>query len=65
MSAVLPGQDSRKGWKDRLPWKRQDEDSVPVRMPEPFPNATQNAARVFWWLHETAGEAAASAWARA
>ena len=33
MSAVLPGQDSRKGWKDRLPWKRQDEDSVPVRMP--------------------------------
>ena len=33
MSAVLPGQDSRKGCKDRLPWKRQDEDSVPVRMP--------------------------------
>ena len=33
MSAVLPGQDSRKGWKDRLPWGRQAEDSVPVRMP--------------------------------
>ena len=38
---------------------------VPVRMPEPFPIATQNAARIFWWLQETAGEAAASAWAHA
>src|SRR4051794_36207600 len=24
---------------------------VPLRMPEKFPIATQNAARLFWWLH--------------
>lgn len=24
--------------------------SVPIRMPSPFPIATQNAARVFWWV---------------
>ncbi len=37
---------------------------VPIRMPEPFPIATQNAARVFWWLHETDAQRAV-AWARA
>jgi len=25
---------------------------LPYRQPEAFPIATQNAARVFWWLHE-------------
>jgi 2-hydroxychromene-2-carboxylate isomerase len=37
---------------------------VPVRMPEPFPIATQNAARVFWWL-QASDPSAAVAWARA
>jgi len=37
---------------------------VPLRMPEPFPIATQNAARVFWWLHAQE-PAQAVAWARA
>lgn len=36
---------------------------VPVRMPEPFPIATQNAARVFWWL-QAQDPARAVAWAR-
>jgi 2-hydroxychromene-2-carboxylate isomerase len=26
---------------------------VPLKMPEKFPIATQNAARIFWWLAET------------
>ena len=26
-------------------------EGVPLTMPQPFPIATQNAARVFWWLH--------------
>jgi len=38
---------------------------LPYQQPERFPIATQNAARVFWWLHETQGPAAAVAWARA
>lgn len=38
---------------------------LPYRPPEPFPIPTQNAARVFWWLQETQGEAAAAAWSRA
>lgn len=25
---------------------------VPLKMPTPFPIATQNAARIFWWLHD-------------
>lgn len=25
---------------------------VPLAIPEPFPIPTQNAARVFWWLHD-------------
>lgn len=35
------------------------------RLPEPFPIPTQNAARVFWWLKDTRGEAAAADWALA
>jgi len=26
-------------------------EGVPLTMPEPFPIPTQNAARIFWWLH--------------
>jgi 2-hydroxychromene-2-carboxylate isomerase len=37
---------------------------VPIRMPDPFPIATQNAARVFWWLHDGDPQKAV-AWARA
>jgi len=37
---------------------------VPLKMPEKFPIATQNAARVFWWLHDTEGADRAVAWAR-
>jgi len=37
---------------------------VPLKMPEKFPIATQNAARVFWWLHDTDGAERAVAWAR-
>jgi len=37
---------------------------VPLTMPEIFPIATQNAARVFWWLHDTSGADRAVAWAR-
>ncbi|MEO8080036.1 MAG: 2-hydroxychromene-2-carboxylate isomerase [Caldimonas sp.] len=36
---------------------------VPFRLPAKFPIATQNAARIFWWLHE-ADAARASGWAR-
>ena len=37
---------------------------VPFVMPEKFPIATQNAARVFWWL-QASDPARAAAWARA
>jgi 2-hydroxychromene-2-carboxylate isomerase len=37
---------------------------VPLKVPEIFPIATQNAARVFWWLHDTDGADRAVAWAR-
>jgi 2-hydroxychromene-2-carboxylate isomerase len=40
-------------------------EGVPYQQPQPFPIATQNAARVFWWLADTQGAAAAAAWARA
>ena len=40
-------------------------EGVPYGQPERFPIATQNAARVFWWLADTRGAAAATAWARA
>jgi len=36
---------------------------VPFTLPERFPVATQNAARVFWWLEENDPERAAN-WAR-
>lgn len=37
---------------------------VPFSFPEIFPQATQNAARVCWWLAETDGQHAAAQWAR-
>lgn len=37
---------------------------LPYRQPETFPIPTQNAARVFWWLHEQ-DPARAIAWAHA
>ncbi len=40
-------------------------EGVPYTQPDPFPIATQNAARVFWWLADTSGMEAASAWAHA
>lgn len=36
---------------------------VPFKLPDPFPIATQNAARLFWWL-EDERPASASPWAR-
>lgn len=36
---------------------------VPLTMPQPFPIATQNAARLFWWLNAQ-NESRAIAWAR-
>ena len=38
---------------------------LPYRQPEPFPIATHNAARVFWWLHDTQGPQQAVDFARA
>jgi 2-hydroxychromene-2-carboxylate isomerase len=40
-------------------------EGVPYVPPEEFPIPTQNAARLFWWLHDTSDAAAAIAWARA
>ena len=40
-------------------------EGVPVAQPDPFPIPTQNAARVFWWLTDTRGPEAGTAWARA
>ena len=40
-------------------------EGVPYTPPPEFPLPTQNAARVFWWLKETQGEAAAARWASA
>ncbi len=40
-------------------------EGLPYLAPPQFPLPTQNAARVFWWRAETAGPAAAAAWARA
>jgi 2-hydroxychromene-2-carboxylate isomerase len=37
---------------------------VPYVPPAPFPIPTQNAARVFWWLHDDGGPEAAAGWAR-
>ena len=36
---------------------------VPMKLPEPFPIATQNAARIFWWLKDR-DAASAAGWAR-
>ncbi|MDH4059312.1 MAG: 2-hydroxychromene-2-carboxylate isomerase [Aquincola sp.] len=36
---------------------------LPYVMPGKFPIPTQNAARVFWWLHDTAAPERAVAWA--
>jgi len=38
---------------------------LPYTMPAKFPIPTQNAARVFWWLHDTRSPEAAVAWAHA
>jgi 2-hydroxychromene-2-carboxylate isomerase len=38
---------------------------VPFEMPRKFPIPTQNAARVFWWRHDTVSPEAAVAWAHA
>ncbi len=40
-------------------------EGVPYLQPAVFPIATQNAARVFWWLADTRGADAAAAWATA
>jgi 2-hydroxychromene-2-carboxylate isomerase len=40
-------------------------EGVPYTQPEEFPIPTLNAARVFWWLNDTQGQQAATAWARA
>ncbi len=40
-------------------------EGVPYTQPEEFPIPTQNAARVFWWLHDSQGSSQATAWARA
>jgi 2-hydroxychromene-2-carboxylate isomerase len=39
-------------------------EGVPFTMPEPFPIPTKNAARVYWWLHDEQGAAAAADWVR-
>lgn len=39
-------------------------DNVPFTMPTRFPIATQNAARVFWWLADEGDPGRAAAWAR-
>ena len=38
-------------------------EGVPLKIPGKFPMSTQNAARVFWWLHDK-GPDQASSWAR-
>jgi 2-hydroxychromene-2-carboxylate isomerase len=38
---------------------------VPFEMPDKFPIPTQNAARIFWWLHDGTSPEAAVAWAHA
>ena len=38
---------------------------LPYLLPEKFPIPTQNAARIFWWLHDGAQPERAVAWAHA
>jgi 2-hydroxychromene-2-carboxylate isomerase len=40
-------------------------EGVPYVLPSTFPIPTHNAARVFWWQHDTVSPQAAAAWARA
>ena len=37
---------------------------VPLKNPATFPIPTQNAARIFWWLHDEKRDTTASHWAR-
>lgn len=37
-------------------------EGVPYQTPSSFPIPTQNAARVFWWLHDTEGAERAAQW---
>ena len=39
-------------------------EGLPFEMPARFPIPTQNAARVFWWLHDKLGADAAAQWTR-
>ena len=39
-------------------------EGLPYLQPQPFPIPTHNAARVFWWLADTRGQADAAQWAR-
>jgi len=39
-------------------------EGLPYRVPATFPIPTQNAARVFWWQHDTVSPEAAAGWAR-
>ena len=39
-------------------------EGLPYRFPDPFPIPTQNAARLFWWLHDTVSEQEAARWTR-
>jgi 2-hydroxychromene-2-carboxylate isomerase len=38
---------------------------LPYALPDKFPIPTQNAARIFWWLHDTQSPERAVAWAHA
>ena len=40
-------------------------EGLPLQMPQSFPLPTQNAARIFWWLHDTVSPQAAADWSRA
>ena len=40
-------------------------EGLPYQPPPVFPIATQNAARLFWWLADTQGDEAAARWASA
>ena len=40
-------------------------EGLPYKLPATFPIPTQNAARIFWWLHDTVSPQAAADWARA
>jgi 2-hydroxychromene-2-carboxylate isomerase len=40
-------------------------EGLPCQLPGTFPIPTQNAARIFWWLDDTQGEAAAARWCSA